>query len=99
MLLRPYDFSASSLTFCLHLVIFVPVACYFRLQFRFLKELLVIFVLTLRNFDLTIFGPIARHFGFDLAIFAPIVQDFCLDLMNFAAGARNFTETLKMLRQ
>lgn len=57
------------------------------------------FVLTLRIFDLTIFDPIARHFGIDLAIFAPVVQHFCLDLVNFAAGARNFTENLKMLRQ
>lgn len=29
MLLRPYDFCASSLTFCLQLLILVPVACYF----------------------------------------------------------------------
>ena len=41
--------------------------------------------------DLSIFGPVGRHFRLDLAFFAPIAYDFILDLSIFVSRSASFS--------
>ena len=85
--------------------IYPQVARHFRKQLAIFRQQLVIFTLgltifvleahficfNLAIFDLSVFGPVARHYCLDLAIFAPIVHHFPLEHAQFAPGAYHFS--------
>ena len=79
-----------ALHFLLKLAFFLPVDYYIH---SYLENFVPVgrhFRSELAIFELSIFGPVASHFGFDLVIFEPIAYHFCLDLLNFVVGAHHF---------